>query len=90
MCGNSGRGGCIQVKEGKEAAAGEQPFPAREQGAQTRPAEGKPALSIQTIKLEDWEVLFLLPLSLCKRYLFLVEKSQLGFNMCSFFIFHHL
>lgn len=58
-------------------------------GPQTEPAE-ETSIASQTIKLEDWRYYSFTPLSLCKRYLFWLRRVSLAFNMCSFFIFHHL
>lgn len=79
-----------KLKRRKEAAAGEQPFPRTWSRGPKRGPQGKPALSIQTIKLEDWRYYSFFHFLYANATYFWLRRVSLAFNMCSFFIFHHL
>lgn len=54
MGGDLGRGGCIQVKEKEGSSCWRTALPPHVEQGPKRGLEGKPALNIQTTKLEDW------------------------------------
>ena len=65
-----------KLKRRKEAAAGEQPFPRTWSRGPNEAWRGSQRL---TSRPPSWKTGGTIPSStLCKRYLFLVEKSQLG------------